>query len=99
MSVKRGCLLAGMAVCGTQLVLGFACTSSKESKGPRPEPPATDAMAVDQEVQPVSMPDLSRLSEPVAKQVRERFDTLEQAIKRQAPPQELGRAYGEVGVI
>ena len=89
-----------MAVlCWTQLVLGSACTTSKESKGPRPEPQATEANAVDHEIQPVSMPDLSRLSEPVARQVRERFATLEQATKRQAPPAELGRAYGDVGVI
>lgn len=50
-------------------------------------------------VLPVSLPDLSRLAEPVQAQVRERHSLLEQLADRDAPPVELGTAYGELGLI
>lgn len=96
----RGRLLAGLTALGwIQLALGSACTPSKDNGVPRPEAQATQANTSDQEVHPVPMPDLSRLPGPVQEQVRERFAVLEQAIERQAPAEELGRAYGDVGVI
>jgi tetratricopeptide (TPR) repeat protein len=83
----------------TQLVLGSACAPSKNNGLPRSEAQATQAKTSDQEVRPVPMPDLSRLPGPVQEQVRERYGVLEQAIERRAPSEELGRAYGDVGVM
>lgn len=98
--MMRGRLLAGVTALGwIQLTLGSACTPPKDNGVPRPEAQATQANTSDREVQRVPMPDLSRLPEPVQEQVRKRYAVLEQAIERQAPAEELGRAYGDVGVI
>jgi tetratricopeptide (TPR) repeat protein len=91
--------LAGLAALGWQLALVGACTSAKDEDEPRPEAQATQERTSDQGVKPVALPDLSRLPDAVQEQVRERFAILEQSIARQAPPEELGRAYGDVGVI
>src|SRR5437773_2750523 len=97
----RGRLLAGLiALSWLQLVLGSACTSSKDkNQAPRPETQAVQPNPASQDVRPVAMPDLSRLPAPVQEQIRARHAALERAIARRAPADELGRAYGDVGVI
>lgn len=100
MMKMRGRLLIGLSALGwIQLAVGSACTPSKDNSVPRPEAQATQASTSDQEVHPVPMPDLSRLPGPVQEQVRARYGVLERAIERQAPAEDLGRAYGDVGVI
>ena len=47
----------------------------------------------------MTLPDLSRLPAPVQEQIRSRQAVLERAIERQAPAEELGRAYGDVGLL
>jgi tetratricopeptide (TPR) repeat protein len=74
----------------------MACSPAPDSG--KDAPPAKETASAAQ-VQPVTLPDLSRLPEPVQEQIRERYGVLEKAIARQAPPEELGRAYGDVGVI
>jgi tetratricopeptide (TPR) repeat protein len=98
--MARARLVAAVTALGwTQLVLGSACTSSKDNGVSRSEAQATRAKIIDEEVRSVPMPDLTRLPGPVQEQVRERYAVLEQAIERRAPAEELGRAYGDVGVI
>ena len=50
-------------------------------------------------VQPVALPDTSSAAEPVQKQIRERFQSLQAALERQAPPSELATAFGEMGKL
>jgi tetratricopeptide (TPR) repeat protein len=52
------------------------------------------------DMRPVTLPDLSRIDAPVQAQVRERYDTLRQAIdKRSTPAAELADAYGGYGLV
>jgi len=52
------------------------------------------------DMQPITLPDLSRVDAPVQAQVRERYDTLKQAIeKRSTPAAELAEAYGGYGLV
>jgi tetratricopeptide (TPR) repeat protein len=50
-------------------------------------------------VQPVALPDISRAAESVQKQIRDRYQSLQSAIDRQAPPGELATAFGEMGKL
>ena len=98
--MARARLLAGLITLSwTQLTLGSACAPSNDAGAPRSATQATQAKTSDQEVRPVPMPDLARLPGPVQEQIRERYAVLEQAIERRAPAEELGRAYGDVGVM
>ena len=79
------------------LVLSWACSPTPDSGATR-APAVTEGASAEQ-VQPVTLPDLSRLPAPVQEQIRSRHAVLQQAIDRQAPAPELGRAYGEVGLL
>ncbi len=48
---------------------------------------------------PVALPDISRAAEPVQKQIRDRYQSLQAAIDRKAPPSELAPAFGEMGKL
>lgn len=50
-------------------------------------------------LQTVTLPDISNASEPVQKQVRERFASLTAATEKGGPPTELAAAYGEMGKL
>ena len=50
-------------------------------------------------LQPVALPDISRAAEPVQKQIRDRYQSLQAAIDRKAPPSELAPAFGEMGKL
>ena len=50
-------------------------------------------------IQPVALPDISRAAEPVQKQIRERYQSLQAAIERKAPSSELATAFGEMGKL
>jgi tetratricopeptide (TPR) repeat protein len=50
-------------------------------------------------LQTVTLPDISRAAEPVQKQIRDRYQSLQSAIDRKAPPAELGATYGEMGKL
>ena len=50
-------------------------------------------------IQPVALPDISRAAEPVQKQIRERYQSLQAAIGRKAPSSELATAFGEMGKL
>src|SRR5262245_63967184 len=82
-----------------QLVLSGACSPTPDSGTTRQEAPAVTKETSAQQVQPVTLPDLSRLPAPVQEQIRNRQVILDQAIERKAPAEELGRAYGEVGLL
>jgi len=98
--MTRASRLAGLVALGwLQVTLVGACTQANDKDASRPEAQAARENTSDRDVQRVALPDLSRLPDPVQAQVRDRFGMLEQAIARQAPAEELGRAYGDVGVI
>ena len=48
---------------------------------------------------PVALPDITRAAEPVQKQIRDRYQSLQAAIDRKAPPSELAPAFGEMGKL
>jgi tetratricopeptide (TPR) repeat protein len=48
---------------------------------------------------PVSLPDLSRVDPPVQAQIKDRYDTLQQAMKGSVTDAELGTAYGQYGMV
>ena len=79
------------------LVLTGACSPTPDSGETRA--PAVKEAASAPQVQPVTLPDLSRLPVPVQEQIRNRQVVLDQAIERHAPAEELGRAYGDVGLL
>ena len=79
---------------------GSACAPPDEGDAPRPEAPAAAVDADGWEVQPVPMPDLSRLPESVQDQVGERYAALaEKAAAPETPSAELARAHGDLGLI
>ena len=80
------------------LVLTGACSPTPDSGDTRAEPAVKEVASVPQ-VQPVTLPDLSRLPSPVQEQIRKGQIVLDQAIERHAPAEELGRAYGDVGLL
>lgn len=48
---------------------------------------------------PVALPDISRAAEPVQKQIRDRYQSLQSALERKAAPHELAGAFGEMGKL
>ncbi len=50
-------------------------------------------------LQPVALPDISSAAESVQKQIGDRYQSLQSAIDRDAPPTELAGAYGEMGKL
>ena len=99
MMLRRHRLRIVTALGSMQLVLSGACSPTPESGATRQETAAVTKATSTQQVQPVTLPDLSRLPAPVQEQIRSRHGVLEQAIKGQAPAPEVGRAYGEVGLL
>src|SRR5262245_16055187 len=51
------------------------------------------------ELRPVSLPDLGSLHPAVQAQARERYERLQAAMRVKAPPETLGAAYGEFGML
>src|SRR4030095_338201 len=97
MTLRRFLPCIVTALGSMQLVLSWACSPTPDSRATNA--PAVTEGASAQQVQPVTLPDLSRLPAPVQEQIRSRHGVLQQAIDRQAPAAELGRAYGEVGLL
>lgn len=82
------------------VALGSACAPSGEGRAASPEVESARTEAGREALRPVPMPDLSRLPEPVQDQVRDRYAVLEQRIdRRETTAEELGRAYGDAGLI
>jgi tetratricopeptide (TPR) repeat protein len=81
--------------------LGSACAGPADRGSQRSEAQGTSVKSadVDVPVRPVPMPDLQRLPEPLQKQVRDRYAVLELTNARRAGADEIGRAYGDVGLI
>ena len=50
-------------------------------------------------LQSVTLPDISSAAESVQTQLRDRYQSLQAAIDRKAPPAELATAYGEMGKL
>lgn len=50
-------------------------------------------------LRPVTLPDISRAAEPVQLQIRERYQSMQAAIDRNAPASELASAFGEMGKL
>ena len=50
-------------------------------------------------VRPLATPDLARLAEPVRDQLRERYAALTRLDRPETPADELGRAYGDLGLM
>src|SRR5262245_52427031 len=99
MMLRRHRLRIVTAVGCTQLVLNGACSATPDTAAPHREVPAVNERASAPQLQPVTLPDLSRLPVPVQEQIRDRHVVLDQAIERHAPAEELGRAYGDVGLL
>jgi tetratricopeptide (TPR) repeat protein len=78
---------------------GTACSRLHDSETPRPEVPSSQLTADDKAVNPVAMPDVSRLAPLLRDRVRERYSLLEKTIARGATGEEIGRAYGDVGLM
>lgn len=60
---------------------------------------ACDSQRPAPSLQPVTLPDVSRAAEPVQKQIHDRYQSMQAAIDRKAPPLELATAYGEMGKL
>ena len=80
-------------------MLTGACSPTPDTAAPRQKAPVVKERASAPQVQPVTLPDLSRLPAPVQEQIRQRHVFLDHAIERHAPAEELGRAYGDVGLL
>ena len=85
--VLTGLLVAGVSACAPRDDAGTR-PASRDAKGETPH-----------EVRPVTLPDLSRLSESVRDQVRERHTALTRIDRPEAPADELGRAHGDLGLV
>src|SRR5262245_8958497 len=81
------------------LAAGGACRPSGEDGRDHPQTAAGGADPT-WTVQPVPMPDLSRLPVSVQTQVRDRYTALSaRSASAQMPPEELAQAHGDVGLI
>lgn len=86
MTAVRACYV----ILAAALVTAPACVSRDA---------AQHASAVES-LQPVALPDLSRLAEPVQRQVRDRFASFSRKLENPATPrEELAAAYGELGQL
>ncbi len=86
--VLTGLLVAGVSACAPPDDAGATRPASRDAEGESPR-----------EVRPVTLPDLSRLSESVRDQVRERHTALTRIDRPETPADELGRAHGDLGLI
>lgn len=85
--MKTGALI-GVAALAWVLALGAGCNSKVETSPDR------------RALRPVSLPDLSRTTEPVRQQLRERYSSLTQRLENpNTTTIELGRAFGEMGKL
>src|SRR5215218_3429375 len=91
---KRGVpLVAALTVA---LAIGGACRTSEDARARE----ATRAARSGWTVQPVPMPDLSRLPQSVQTQVRDRYAALAaRSASTQMPSEELAQAHGDVGLV
>jgi tetratricopeptide (TPR) repeat protein len=89
--VKRYVEPVGVAALVSGLALGIGCTSNER---------ATSNSESRAAMRPVSIPDLSRASEPVQAQLRERYVSLTAKIEESATPTiALAHEYGEMGKL
>ncbi len=86
--VLTGLLVAGVSACAPSEEAGATRPASRDAEGESPH-----------EVRPVTLPDLSRLSESVRDQVRERHTALTRIDRPETPADELGRAHGDLGLV
>ena len=88
--MKGRALVAGLAAVALGLALLAGC--SRPGGGP--------SSAAKESLQPVWLPDLSRMSEPVQQQVREAYASLMRKIENPgSTTAELADAYGEMGKL
>src|SRR6187200_421427 len=88
-----------VAALAAVLAAGDACEPSGEDGRARPAM-ASGAADPGWRVQPVPMPDLSRLPVSVQTQVRDRYAALSaRSASARMPPEELAQAHGDVGLI
>ena len=87
-AVLTGLLVAGASACAPPDDAGATRPAPRDAEGESPH-----------EVRPVTLPDLSRLSDSVRDQVRERHAALMRIDRPEAPADELGRAHGDLGLI
>jgi tetratricopeptide (TPR) repeat protein len=86
---------AGVAVACSALAAAPAC--ERRDEGASAESRTVPAEPVLAEIE---LPDLSRLDESVRQQVREKHAlVMSKRANQQTPPQELGQAYGELGML
>ena len=77
-------------------VLAGACTARDGDSSTKLTPPAT----AQSELQPVVLPDLSRLAAPVRRQIDEHYELLARALAdRATAPADRAAAYGELGRV
>lgn len=83
----------------TACVLGGAC-GSRDAESPVPSSPQRPQESPGDDLQPVALPDVSQLAEPVRRQLLERFASLTQKLaSRDTPRTELADAYGDLGRV
>ena len=86
--VLTGLFVAGVSACAPRDDAGTTRPASRDAEGESRGG-----------VEPLALPDLSRLSESVRDQVRERHTALTRIDRPEAPADELGRAHGDLGLI
>lgn len=87
-----------MALTSVLAVLTAACTRPDESTQSASASGSRQSAA--EAARPVALPDLSRLTASVQAQMRERHAAVMARLEdRTTPPEELGAAYGELGLI
>jgi tetratricopeptide (TPR) repeat protein len=88
-------LLQTRLVAGFVAVVSMACTQPGTTTGTTGTSAASRA-----ELRPVTLPDLSKMVEPVQRQLRERHQSLTTAAANAStPPAELAASYGEMGKL
>lgn len=84
-----GTAAGACVLCGYLIFAAPACVSRDAER-----PAASQALA------PIVLPDLSRLSEPVQRQLRDRFASFSETLANRATsPEELAAAYGQLGQL
>ena len=85
--------LVGAAACASVMTLAIGCSSNDRA-------PSTADSPGQVALRPISVPDLSRASEPVQQQLRERYARLMARLNNQKiPASELANDYGELGQL
>ena len=92
---------ASLAICaGLVCLLNTSCASDDDTSSPPQPVKAAQEPAGVSAIQPILLPDLSHMDEPVRAQLREHYESLELTRERAATPTaELGDAYGEMGKL